>query len=380
MEQVLKDLDSSKSPGSPLCYLSPTNAGVLETHTCEFIRSVESQLHDWRNIGKALVESDDFEAGIGFGMSREEYDRKCVGLLNSGVTRSVLLRRKSEPRKKGKRPRLVCMVSSDTNTAARVLLSDYLIAEQEAGNNITAAVGLDLTTPSKTQERYEEFVLNSPLSSNDVEGWEYSTGLTLHWASFNQYAMRMKLINSDLRIIEGKEETYYVLLGYYFCSAFRILQSDDGQLFTGPPANTSSGELITFSKNSSSRTLLNDYVNVQLGFPLGGYNKSAGDDNLDSRIPKENPEATITAMYASLGFTITDVAIQTNVFDFCSTVFADGKSYQENIRKAYATFFFEKALTQQLFAEKLAGFDAGFNRHPDYRAYRDSILMFASLK
>lgn len=377
MSQLQDSLDSTKSPGSPFCYYAPTNHSLMTSHFPEWLEEVESMtakliaygqhLHNIRLSDRAA-----FEQALGCGPDRAEFDAHCVALLRSGITHPTLLKVKGEPRRLGKRPRLVCMVSNVVNTCMRLILGNHLIEEQ-THRDLATATQLDITTPSETASLFREFQSHAPLVSNDVQGWEYSTSPQLHYHSFAMYCVRMNLVDKDHMPREHKLRHYFALLGLFSASIHRVLQTSNGQLLTSTPGGTSSGELFTFSKNSIARTSLNDQVVKYLGMELS-YNKAAGDDNLDASIPAQNPVETLKSAYKHFGVVITDVAIQTESFNFCSTIFNPMVSYQENISKAFANLIFTTKKDDIVgLSEKLTGFEASFRNHPEYHLYCEWI-------
>jgi hypothetical protein len=371
---LLDKLDSKKNPGSPLCFISPTNLGVKQSVPAPiFADALNANLTKLYAEGLRLETirreqgRDAFALACGVGASREVYDAECTRLLREGVIHPTLLKIKSEPRKVGKRPRLVCMVSSVTNSVMRLVVGNYLYTEQEQ-KNISTATALDLTTPEATHALFEEFVANRPVFTSDVEGWEYAVRVGNEYDAMMMYMRRMNLVDEFLEPRPEKMLHYLILLGLFYASIHRVVQTPQGNLYTAPPGQVSSGELWTFSKNSEVRTSLADTITLEsTDLPLG-YNKSAGDDNLDGAVPNGTVEEVVAAVklaYSRYGFVITDVAVQEEEFSFCSTTFCASGAYQENAAKAAANILY-KSHDAASYAEQMTAFRLGFSLHPDY--------------
>jgi hypothetical protein len=86
------------------------------------------------------------------------------------------------------------------------------------------------------------------------------------------------------------------------------------------------------------------------------YIKTAGDDCLDSNEDCRD-------FYLRKGKVITDFAANEGTYSFCSTTFAPGGSYQQNIRKSFYSI-----LTKKVFdSDQRRNFKSAFYNHPEYR-------------
>lgn len=376
-DTFLNMLASQKSPGSPLCYDYSNNASLLASFKSEFIFGVNDMLTQWHKLGAAVMAADDRRSTLQelfcySDFDREAYDVRCMEYMSQGYTHPILLKKKGELRKVGKNPRLVCQVSAVWNTAERVVEQPYLFDEQQR-SNLTTATALDITTPDETQKLFERFHANAPLLSSDVQGFEYSATPVFNYAAFVLQAYQMHLISDfDCTVVPGNEKHFYTFLGKTILSLHRVLQTEDGGLYTAPPGLITSGALDTFSKNSKIRVAQGDYISHVLGLPLT-FALAAGDDHLDAALPQvEDPAAVLIAAYARIGIVITDVAIQKDVFSFCSTTFSDGLAYQDNITKAAAHVIWTPKDPQEI-GELLAGFRLSSSRHPEYTRYASLV-------
>jgi len=353
----------SKSPGSPLCYVA-TNNDATDTHDSVIYTSVLSRLSNWKRLGSDVHNlitgaASDEEVKAILGYDCEPNPHLTQSLLANNYSDPVLLKVKGEPRVKGKKPRLVNMVSLMETTAVRVLAHNFLVTEQKQDKETyQTAVSLDITTPCETAKMFNRFSENSPLASSDVRGWEYANRSRHHWCDFMRLAYSMMLIEftaEGYSINYGKENHFFTLLGYYFSSLFRATQSSDGKLFVFRLGTVVSGKLLTFSSNSFVRSFTSYEVSLITNQPFR-FCLSAGDDNLDSNTKDS------TDVYAQLGFEITDFALQTEQFNFCSTVFTSSGSYQENIEKFLANCLY----SQDFWLERMTSFGICFGNHPQY--------------
>lgn len=369
---VLNMTDPTKSPGFPLNSRYPTNAS-LRAIDHVVIPHIAKRLKSIMTIGSQMIEGGHWVDQF---LSSESHnnpllpDRNiAVELVKSGSVDPVLIKIKGEARPIGKKPRLVCMVSVTDTTIARYLNFDLLRAEQSRPQSeINTAVRLDLTTPSET-ERLREYVASfGDHVSSDIQGWEWSITPFHHFADLIRRLYALQLVTFvDGNYVISRETRKYMhacaLIGQCFCSIHRLLVNDDGYLYAVPPGMVSSGEYITFSRNSFIRSWVTVEVNAAL---TGNYrwekspsqvlNLSAGDDNLTT-IP------TTVEYYEYFGFTVTDLAYGSARFSFCSTCFDPSGSYQEGIYKFFANCMYSSAPFPQL----LVACRLGFTNHPDFQ-------------
>jgi hypothetical protein len=388
LDQVLENFDATKNPGSPLCFKFPTNAG-LKTVRNELFDVVEERLSKLQVLGRILRTYDSLSDGtpmedLGLAalwsmdaLSAEGYPSEISTLLvEFGFCDPVLLKKKSEGRKFWKDPRLVCMVSAIDTFIRRLLLGDAL-KEEQSRDDLPICTALDLTTPAQTEKWRARFAAFRAMKSSDVQGFEYAMHPYHQYCNLKRYSHVMDLDFSDVR----DSVVIDLLTAITFCDVHRLLQTEEGRLFTSLPGEQSSGRLDTYSSNSFVRgfTSYEAYVVTYMVeiLELGGthicalsrntpayfqlvpsnvpqtYN--AGDDNLDSVL-------TSTAeTYLALNYIITDEKIQRGTYDFCSTIFAPSGCYQENIRK----FVFHMVVAERdHVVDRYRAFLSCFRNHP----------------
>lgn len=352
-------VDKTKTPGSPMVYLAPLNS-QLDGWIAEIYSSVDFRLRAMEEIGNQIWHDLTFES------DQVHHINASCELVERGISDPVLVGFKGEPRKKGKTPRLVAQVSVVMNILARIVLGNHLIEEQ-THTDIPTATQLDLTTPEETEKLRQAFLAVGVLRSSDVQGWEYSMNEGDRWCAAFKEAYCMGLVNTDWKIIPGKEKHFYALLGYHYCMIHRVVQLPEGELWVPPAGEMSSGELGTFSENSFVRAFLSENVSLDAtGLPVG-FVKTGGDDCLDTN-------ADHSADYLRYGKVITDFSEDFDTYHFCSTTFAPSGSYQDNIGKsAYA------ACVKRKFDEQdRAAFRQNFKFHPQYEVYLALIEEFMS--
>lgn len=359
-DKLMSQNVQSKSPGSPLCYLTSTNAG-LNNFYHEIYDTVNSRLVSLFNIGVRLFDSPSVEK-----FYPSNFDDVAVNLVTSDVMDPVLINPKGEPRAVSngvqKVPRLVSQVSVITNMIQRLVFGSHLYTEQESEiDRLPVATRLDLSTESERHALYEKLRSHAPLSSSDVQGYEYSVNRWLRYLHAIKACYCMLLSDDNMRPLPGKEFHFYTLWGLVYSLSHKVVQTQEGLLLVPPPGSMSSGELITFSENSHDRSWLSYYVNKLSGtLKEDHFLLSAGDDNLDSSC------YDLSHVYASLGFIITDFEIQEDRFTFCSTTFSDSGSYGNNIAKyCYAAILSCRTLDYTLQSE----FDMLYFHHPQHDVY-----------
>jgi len=336
-------IDPRKSPGSPLCFKFSSNSSI-SSYLTEFKMQIERRLEKLYEYGK----SQDF---------LQLHPSQSFDLVSGDVTDPVLVAIKPEPRKVGKRPRLIKMVSVIVNSIGRLLLHDNFALEQAHGQCPTATQ-LDITTREATLQMFHEFRRASPLYTSDVQGWEYSVSLYDNVCAFVKNALQMgigKVNGLDFGPVDGHERHFYTLKGYYMALCIPLLQFPSGKLYITIVGQMLSGVYQTFEDNSFVRGWLADLVSYDATGHSVSYVKTAGDDCNDSGGHHEQ--------YAKYGFVITDTAVQTDVFNFCSTVFTEDCSYQENIWKSV----YQQSTEDVFDDEKRLAFDMCFQHHPDYQ-------------
>jgi len=355
--------DMTRSPGSPMCYLSPNNAGLVKfkgeiyLSTCERIPLLEELgEHVWNN---KLFQS-----------THEEHTRIAAYLLQNGYTDPVLVSVKNEPRDITKRPRLVCQASILTTLVARILIGNTLIQEQTY-DDIPTATRLDLTTPAKTEEFRQILAKQGELCTSDVQGWEYSVNEDDEWADCFKTLYVSGCMDDQFELIEDKKRHAYAIIGMYYGDIHRVVQLPSGKLVVTKAGIGSSGRLRTFSSNSMERSFLSELVSLELTKKPVKFVISAGDDNLDT-----NPKAE--GIYLKYGKVITDYHANVNEYSFCSTRFTPSKSWQENIDKSFYAVC--QKMTQfgyQYYREQLeCQLFASYSNHPDFSKYWEHLSEF----
>lgn len=357
-EIVWSNVDRTKSPGSPLVYISAQNGG-LEDRKAEILDVVQTRISNLIALGRKVHKVD---YGYEMFFTPEEFEARgiAIDMVAQGYTDCVLVGPKGEPRKIGKKPRLVSQVSLVSNLIARLIFGDALMDEQ-ASDNPYIAVGLDLVTPEKREELFTKFAAASkeePLNSNDIQGWEYAVRARERWADFCRWCWQMELVDDQFDPLEGKEKHFYALLGYFVTVIYRVVQLPCGAIVVPPYGQMSSGELTTFSSNSFMRSWLANRASEEVhGIPVN-FTNSAGDDNLSSG------KKVGAAWFAANGFILTDQASQdaTTGFSFCSTTFKEGETYGDNIEKAQYNII----INSRFDINDRVQFAAMYGCHPEY--------------
>jgi hypothetical protein len=364
-DALLNKLDSTKSPGSPLVYTCSSNKQLLDIKSVLY-NVINERLLMRKKFIDAVVDKKNGKLTKDFWFKYFFLEKKsavafAMSLVKNGCADPVLVTFKGEPRKVGKLPRLISQVSALDNILQRLVIGDYLLEEQCYSTSPTATA-LDITTQTVTKNMWHDWKsLNMPLYSSDVQGWEYSVTPDLYFRNFVRQCHVMCLVDNNFDVIPEKLDHFKQLLMMNLCIVYRVNQTNEGELVVPPYGQMISGALDTFSSNSAMRA---DLAN-QISFDVTGLNcayiKTAGDDCLDS-----NPD--FTANYKLRGFVVTDVTIQHDVFNFCSTTFTEDFSYQDNIQK----FIYNLLLKEcKLSGEYLVAFNAAFYYHPEKQRYID---------
>lgn len=361
-EQLFATFDKTKNPGSPINFRAQNNGGIT-LFLDEFKTHLRERLCNLDALGESLYDvflndPSRFEEVLGYGMSSLEAASVGTYIIENNFDDPVLLKVKGEARLLGKKPRLVCMVSSLQTAVWRLVLFNAMQREQdEPDGNI--AVRLDIITVEETDKLYFKFLEAAQkhgfLSSSDVQGWEYANDINTHYAPLLKWAYYMKLTDLDFNILPGASRKHLnTLIALYYTSCFRVLQTEDGELLTAPLGMISSGALTTFTDNSLKRNLLSNQVSYfAFGRPVD-FTFSAGDDNLDS-----NPD--LSEVYLKYGIVITDYDQQVDSFSFCSTNLLAGSTYQDGLEKFVANLLF----TGSDFDIQAASLPV-YIHHPDY--------------
>lgn len=363
---LLDQLGPGKSPGSPLCFLGPTNDRIEINFTSELREELEHRIAGYTALGKAvwnLKGSPEFEEWVN-PTDRSRHASIATEMLTNNITDPSLIKVKNEARKIGKIPRLVNMVSSVTNTCWRIALGDAMMHEQTL-DNLPIATALDLVTMEKTNEMFDLFVKHAPISTTDVQGWEYANRPYTHFRPFLKWCYVMELTDINLNPLPTASlEHFYFLFGLYLGDLYRVLETEDGELVTTPPGEVTSGGLTTFTDGSCKRASLSSDAAKDSGVPLT-FVKTAGDDCMDSN-------GDCAEFYRRRGFVTTDFAIQHDQFSFCSTRFVKDASYGENIEKFYANMMLKNE--DSTWNEQVLGFHTCFSNHPDYDRFWKMIV------
>jgi len=372
---ILMDLlCDTKSTGSPISFTAPLNSELKIRFKAEFRMTLQSRIRkllklgtllltEWEGAAMGVEEESDFKDLLGYDL--ESFPEMAKWFVENNFADPVMMKIKNEPRKVGKVPRLINMVSSLANTIARLTLHNLLVKEQ-ADTTSHVAVALDLVTRDSTRRLYETFVANAPLYSSDIRGWEWEIDPQMHWDDFYMKAHRMGLAHSG-RPVKGTSRGHLALLmGAYYVELNSVRQTPEGDLLMSGPGDGISGKLNTFSSNSEERSLLSYRVAHLRGAADDFWCLSAGDDN------EENVNSSAED-YKRFGYHITDQEVCTREFTFCSTHFGPEGSYMENIEK----FFVNCMYDQDSWAEKMLQFEILFKLHPEYLHY--AALLNANL-
>lgn len=359
-DAALSRVKNSKSPGSPLVHSISTNEPLKSTYYAEFREAVDNRLANYESLGSEFYEiflKDPSEFISAFNVDDYTRTKLASFLVDNNMADPVLLKVKNEPRKLDKQPRLVCMVSVIDNVCARLIMGDMLKEEQSWST--PTAVALDITTQEVTAKHYAEFKANAPLTSSDVQGWEYSNRFDTHLAELLRRAYCMKVTDLNFNLI-GSRKHLNAIIGMTIVEGFRVLQTQAGCLFTAPVGLITSGALSTFSANSFKRAYVSEQVAHVLGVPLR-YQKCAGDDNLDTN-------AQCTNLYRQLGYVVTDYTVQHDEFSFCSTTFTSAGSYGDNIEKFFIGCMYDKSYWD----EKMVAYQ-NYKHHPSFDQFRELL-------
>lgn len=380
---ILDRAEGSKSPGFPLNARFPTNADV-RCHDEMIIPVMQARIKALARTGKSMVE----RGKHGFHScfledqyhSRNDFEPDVVtapALVQLGLCDPVQVKIKGEARPIGKKPRLVCLVSLVDATISRLCNYDLLQQEQTVDQSSTnTALRLDLTTPDEL-DRLRVFVSKYGLSiGSDVQGWEWSTKMYDHYVDLVRRLYSSGLIDyvngQWTQTTDPQKLPYlYVMVAACFCSVHRVLVTDAGEIKAVPRGMISSGDYITFSRNSCIRSFLtlraaDLFANTNRLHPVlppsQVLNLSAGDDNKTTLV-------TSVDSYRRLGFTVTDVEESKEVFSFCSTHLNPAGSYQENLRKFFANCMYSKVDISIL----LVSIRVGFANHPEFSSIKNLL-------
>lgn len=367
LEQLFLQLDPKKSPGAPYCYRFPTNAALLSQAKASFADLVQERHRLLFYLGASLSERLNEEGPVRdllFFPKEGVLDNLVhrlisVNLVKLGFADPVLLKKKSEPRLRGKRPRLVNMVSAVTNTLYRLALGDALLEEQ-LHDDLPTAVALDLTSEHETEKMYLKFKSRGLLRTDDVQGWEYANRSDLHWRPFLRWCRTLGLCSTSIDHVT--DNRFYLLLALYFCDLHKVQQTEDGILLVGPAGIVCSGILTTYSDNSIKRGSLSaEVADIQKKPFKDLFIQVAGDDCVDNN--DSAPE-----YYLRRGFVTTDERFSDVDYEFCSTLFTKTGAYQVNIQKFFVNALYSRS-THDHALETMLAFNSSFKRHPEYEKY-----------
>lgn len=384
MDSLIDCLHDSKSPGSPMVFVSATNKVMKDSYGNEFRSAVNARVVHYLRIGKMFWEARKSQPEL-FATTHPGIG---LDMLEQRIIDPVLLKIKGEPRKLGKAPRLVCMVSAIAATNERIALKDAFFDEQERPT-LPTAVALDLVTESELERRAEKFASWGELASSDVQGWEYACSSDTHFLPFAKWAICLSLVDDEFEIVPGKEYQLYYLFAVYIVDYFRILETPAGQLISMKKGVVTSGRYGTFSDSSCKRAFL-AFQTMKYAFCMDIYDglpnqqelalnyqfgeiirevtlelatriQTAGDDCLHKPYDP-------TDLLFRYGFVITDYKIMDGVntpHDFCSTSFQLGNCHQQNIEKFFVGYMFTRS-TMEHYDEIMVGFTAMYLKHPLY--------------
>lgn len=358
-DQLWSCKDDGKSPGAPL-YFEASNNAALEPYKAEIYEVVDQRIAKLVALGQLLHS----EGLIGVSATPEQR----VDIVRLGLADVMAVGLKSEARKNGKTPRLISLASLCDNLVTRVGYHNFLIDLMDSPEKYMCA-RLDVTTQSKTAERYAVFKKRGEQTGNDVRGWEYSMNESDQWACMWADAYSMGLVDRDLNMVKKASSAhFYLLVGLTYTIINRVSILPDGDLVLLPPGNMPSGILITYQRNSYARALLSNNVSVDCFNKPVEHCSTAGDDCLDTNNFKTIEESK--AAHAVYGKVITDVETVSDNFEFCSTKFTANGSYQLNIEKTAYNLLCEGRVDD----EGLESFRQAYALHPDYETVLEELL------
>lgn len=372
-------LERDKSPGYPLAYLGSQNGKILDSYFPEFAEELRSRVKKLEDFGRELWELRSRDPSLFNKYTGVEYDEwfhvnKAVEFVEAGLVDVDMLVVKGEPRKVGKKPRLINCVSIITNSAFRLFVGDAMQDEMD-NDSLATATRLDVQTLDSQMKMYERFRTSTPsgkLMTSDIQGYEYSVKPDVVWIPFIKWVLSIgvgcfsdeRLLDGNswlVKPVEGREKAFFGLLALYVVSIHRVVATREGDLFVPMAGTVNSGRLTTFTDNSVMRAWLSFVVSIENKL-RPSFIQTAGDDCLDRNNKVD--------FYATIGYHITDFEIQDpSSYSFCSTTFTANGGFQENIEKFFANVVFNLSEGRDKFEERRIAFEQSFSRHPEYFRY-----------
>lgn len=358
-EEVWSCLKPTHSPGAPLNYLFTENdqATVIKA---DIYNVVDFRMTKLIELGEQIVRD-----GI-----RPVSLEERISIVSQNYADPMMVDVKKEPRLKGKMPRLVTQGSIVDQLVHRLVYHEFLITLQESKEH-DMAVRLDLITQDVTQARFREFQSHAPLTQNDVQGWEYSMNQSDHWAAAYCDAYQMGLIDADLVPRNDALRHYYAIMAITYTIINRVTLTKQGNLLLLPDGIMPSGILPTFQRNSRVRALLSYNVAMDVKGEPPRYVLTAGDDCADSNNFEDQEQGK--KAHAVYGKVVTDISTSTETFTFCSTIFTEQGSYQENIEKSAYKIVADGSYD----IENITQFVACYKLHPDFPQVLATVINYA---
>jgi len=366
-----------KNPGLPYSHVDSRNDGILNdpVKRTDLLETVGRRLNCCYDVGSEIISlwrdalngrSDLGEVLVdkmGFNLDATTTPLDATLNFIDGVRDPTALAYKGESRLLDKAPRLVCSTSVCDNLLSRLIQKFFLDAEKQITEHSaqSMAVGLDIITASSTSSFFNFFLREGPWVSSDVSKWEYCTTPQMHWKATLEW-----IAAAGFSLFEEQTSARYTIvalsLGLTRIMLTRVYVTVEGHMFTSVvPGIQESGKYATFSENSRMRS--------ELAFEATGatLNKTAGDDCMEKALGFTSEE--YISKYARLGVNVTDVQIQHDRFNFCSTTFTSQGSYQDNIWRSL-----HQDLHHGLNRERLFSFAQTFVRNPEYQVACSDLI------
>jgi hypothetical protein len=279
-------------------------------------------------------------------------------LVDLGLCDPFKLFVKGDPHKSRKllegRVRLIFNASLIDNTIARLLFAVQNNTEICTWETISSKPGMGLNDSgiSVLTANVHQMASHGGVSESDVKGWDWSVQ---EWEMLADLERRIKLNNSVGTVWER------VARAHYYCMNRKVMVLSDGtmyqQLF---PGIMPSGWYNTSSTNSFMRALDHGIIASQAVPPVVPAIVCMGDDALERSIPNAQQ------LYGALGKTVDMYrAIDSEGFEFCSTMFTAGVGYPVNIDKQLVSLLCLKPTSQNDCYEYFNQFVYEIRHHPE---------------
>lgn len=303
---VVDSINPDASPGYPWGLLVNEKGRLLESELVVVYEQVNQRLN--RYLHKVMP-------GDG--------PLKAYQLVQGGFTDPVRIFVKNEPHSAAKvanrRFRLVSSVSIIDEICERLLGSVQNEAEIDEWLKCPSKPGIGLSTDEQQQAMYKsirDWLSGAKIS--DVRGWDWA------FKAWN-YSMDCR---ARIRLASGPGHATWskLLTARFECLKWTMFITSGGEIFIQTkPGIMLSGSYFTASTNSRAR--------VGVAFITGAVKAGAmGDDCIEKN---DVTEAEFIRRYDELGFTVTDVAVCTTDFEFCSHKFGPAFAVPMNLWKGF---------------------------------------------